>query len=215
MPPRRSRRLPVSGARVERISSSSAGSRSRTGNCPSPSSSGLNQPPSQGLARGFDQCDDALVDGRGLKQGLENGAEIADRDPLAQQLFENPAHFAQGEQLGNEFLEQLGMALVERIHQALGLGPAQQLPGVLADQFAKMGGDDRDRVDDRVAGGDGLVFEGGCDPDGGNAEGRLARLLSGQRAAVRVAGDGQQTERPPSASGRSRCRAARTGIRAA
>ncbi len=176
---------------------------------------GMNQAPSQGLPRGFDQRDDGLVDGRGLEQGFENGAQIADGDPFAQQLFENAAHFAQGEQLGHQLFHQLGMALVERVHETFGLGPAEQLPGMLANQFAEMGGDDRDRVDHRIAGGDGLVFESRSNPDGGNAEGRLTGFLAGQRTAVRVAGDGQQVARLRSASGRSPCRAARTGTRAA
>ena len=79
---------------------------------------GLDQPPAQRLARSFDQRDHALVDRRGLQQGLENRAQIADRDPLAQQLLQHPAHLAQGQQLGHQFLDQLGMALVERVHAA-------------------------------------------------------------------------------------------------
>ena len=117
--------------------------------------------------------------------------------------------------LGTSSSISLGWLSLSEVHQALGLGPAQQLPGMLADQFAQVGRDDRNRVDDRVAGGDGLVLEGGRDPDGRNAEGRLARFLAGQRAAMRVAGDGQQVAALRSASGRSRCRAARTDTRAA
>ena len=152
----------------------------------------LDQAASQRLARGLDQPDQPLVERRGLEQRLEDCGQIADRDPLAEQLFEDPAHLAQGEQLGHQFLEKLWLALVERVHQPLGLGPAQQLEGVPADEFSQMRGDHRDRVHHRVAGGDGLVLQSRRDPDRGHSEGRLARLPAGQRPAPRVAGDGQQ-----------------------
>ena len=108
----------------------------------------LDEPPSQRLARGFNQRDDALIDRRGLQHGFENRAQVADRDPFAQQLFEHPADLAQSQQLGHQFLHQLWMALIKRVHQPLGLGPAQQLVGVPPDELSQMRGDDRNRVHD-------------------------------------------------------------------
>ena len=94
--------------------------------------------------------------------------------------------------LGTSSSRSLGwLSLSESIRRLVSARP-EQFPGVLADQFAEMCGDDRDRVDDGVAGGDGLIFESRRNPDGGHAEGRLPGLLARQRTAVRIAGNGQQ-----------------------
>ena len=54
-----------------------------------------------------------------------------------------------------------------------------------------MRGDHSDRIHNRIAGGDGLLFERRRNPDGGHAECRLPRLLAGQRTPARIAGNRQ------------------------
>ena len=55
-----------------------------------------NKPAAQRLARGFHQCYGALVGRRGFDQRFQNGAEIAYRDTLPQQLLKNPPNLAEG-----------------------------------------------------------------------------------------------------------------------
>ena len=86
----------------------------------------------------------------------------------------------------------MGCESLSAVEQALDLGAAQQFSGMLADQFAQVGGDHGDRVHHRVAGGDGLLFERGRDPDRRHAEGRLPRLFAGKRPAAGLSRDGQQ-----------------------
>ena len=82
---------------------------------------------------------------------------------------------------GNKFFDQLGMAVAKPIEQALGFLASQQFVGVLANDFGEVGGEDGSLVDDGIAGGQGLRFEGACNPESGDAESGLAGGSSGER----------------------------------
>ena len=76
---------------------------------------------SERLAGGFDQRDRVFVDGGRIEQGLEDGGEVADRDLLAQKLLQHLLHLAEGQDFGDKFFDQLGVAFAQAIEQALGL----------------------------------------------------------------------------------------------
>src|SRR5579872_566025 len=84
------------------------------------------------------------------------------------------------------------MGVVKCVHEALDLRAAQQFPSVKANQLSEMSGHDGDRIDDRISGGNGLVFEIGCDPHGRNAECGVPCLLACDWTTRGVTGDGQQ-----------------------
>ena len=121
-------RWPAPAPSAARISSSSAGIEQQHRQLAIAVEQRLHQPASQRLARRLHQRHQALVHRSGFEQRFENRSQVADRDPLPQQLLQHPRHFAQRQQLGHQLFEQLGMAVVQRVQQPLDLGPSQQLP---------------------------------------------------------------------------------------
>jgi hypothetical protein len=72
------------------------------------------------LTAGFDQSDGIFVDGSGLKEGFENAGEIADGDLFAEELLEDALHFAEAEQAGHKFIDELGLSFSESVEETLG-----------------------------------------------------------------------------------------------
>jgi len=68
-----------------------------------------------GLAAGFDEGDGALVDGGGFEQRFEDGGEIADGDLFAEELLQDALDFAEGEEAGDEFVDEFGLRLGEGV----------------------------------------------------------------------------------------------------
>jgi len=89
-------------------------------------------------------------------------------------LLQHFLHFSEAEYLGNQFFDQLGVAFTEPVEQALGFLPGQQFVGVQTDHFGEVGGEDRSLVDDGIAGGQRLRFQGPVNPKRGDAERGLA-----------------------------------------
>jgi hypothetical protein len=73
----------------------------------------LHQPPSHGPPRRLHQALQALVSPRSFEQGFQNGAQVPNRNPLPQQLLQDPSDFAQGQEFGNQLFEQLGVGIIE------------------------------------------------------------------------------------------------------
>ena len=194
-PARRGRRAgagPSPGDSVARISSSSAGSSSSTGSWPSPSSSGCTSlRPSAWRAASTSATRllfTGAVSSSASRIAPRSRIETRSRSSCSSTRPTSPSVSS----LGTSSSISLGwLSFSASISRLISARPSSS-PGMPADQLAEMGGDHRDRIHHRVAGGDGLVFERRRDPDRGHAEGRLARLLAGQRPPARVAGDGQQ-----------------------
>ena len=143
-----------------------------------------NQRAAQRLAGGLDQQHGMLVDGGSIEQRFEDGREVANRNLLAQKLLQDFLHFAEAENFGNQFLDQLGMALAQAIEQALGFLAGQQFVGMLADDFGQVGGEHGSLIDDGIAGSQRLRLERARNPERGDAESGLAGGSSGQRRAA-------------------------------
>ena len=61
---------------------------------------------------------------------LEDRAEVADRDALAQQVLQHALHLADAELVGDDLLDGRGVLLLERVEQLLRLLAGEQLVGV-------------------------------------------------------------------------------------
>ena len=86
-----------------------------------------------------------------VRDRLQDGRQISDRDPLAQQALEDLLHVADGHHAGDDLLHQPRLVVLETFEQLVGLGPAEYLVGVAADGLGQVRGQDRCRVHDRVA----------------------------------------------------------------
>src|SRR3990172_2182039 len=56
---------------------------------------------------------------REVRQGLQDGGHISDRDLLAQQVLQHAVHFAEGKQVGHQFLDYRRMVLLQVVEEAL------------------------------------------------------------------------------------------------
>src|SRR5208282_1265600 len=93
--------------------------------------------------------------------------------------------------LGDQFFDQLGVALTEAIEQALGFLPGKQFIGVLTDDFGEVSGEDGSLIDDGVPGGQGLGLEGTVNPQGGDTESGLLGGDSGESRRGELGTDGE------------------------
>ena len=85
-------------------------------------------------------------------EGLDDRQKVADADVLAQQVLQHLLHLPERQLLRHQLLDDLRMALGERLEQPLHLLASEQLVGVAADQLGQVRDHHRRRVDDRVAG---------------------------------------------------------------
>ena len=115
------------------------------------------------------------------------------------QLLQNALHFSEGQQLRHQFLEQLGMAFIQRVHQSLGFCAAQKLVRMAPNQFSKMRRHHGHRIDNRITGGDRLLFER---PEQSRppARRRLARA-----SPFREADDAADRRKPPASASLQVC----------
>src|SRR5579871_4654173 len=74
------------------------------------------------------------------------------------------------------------MALGKAIEQAFHLLPAQQLMGMLFDDFGEVRGKNGSLIDDGIAGGESLILQGWRNPDCCDAKSRFLRRRDGDRA---------------------------------
>ena len=107
---------------------------------------------------------------------LQNRAHIADRDTLAQEIGEHLLHFAHGEQIRNDLLDESRVGLLEIVEQVLRLLTPEDLRRMLLDDLRQVGCEHGDRIHDRVAVQLRLLAFVLRDPECGEAERRLRRL---------------------------------------
>ena len=94
----------------------------------------------------------SLVAGGHVRDGLEDGGQVADRHALAQQVAQHALDLADRHQLGNQLLDQLRRELRDAIDHVLGLLPPEQVRQERPDRLRQMRRQGRRRVDDGVAG---------------------------------------------------------------
>ena len=73
------------------------------------------------MPRGFDKEDRILIDRGRLHQRLQNGAQIADGNLLAEQLLQHFLHFSERHQFRDQLIHQLRVRVGKPINQALRL----------------------------------------------------------------------------------------------
>ena len=138
---------------------------------------------------------------------LEDRAEVADRDALAQQVLQHALHLADAELVRDDVVDGGRVLLLERVEQLLRLLAREQLVGVAADRLGQVRDDDRLGVDDGVAERLGLGARGVVDPHGGQAERGLGRRDAGEARAPRRRGSSPAGGRGSTRSAPPRCRA--------
>ena len=65
-----------------------------------------------------------------VADGLDDRAEVADRDALAQQRLQHALELAERQQVGHDLLDDRGVALLELVEQVARLLAGEQLGGV-------------------------------------------------------------------------------------
>ena len=118
---------------------------------------------------------------------LENGAEVADRDALAQQQLQRALDLADRELVGDDLVHRRGVPLLQLVEELARLLTREQLVRVAANRLGQMRDDHRLAVDDRVPERLGLRLRALVDPHRGQSE----RGLDGRDAREtldRVAG---------------------------
>ncbi len=113
-----------------------------------------------------------------LGDAFEDGRQVADRDALVEQRLQDALDAGDGNLAGHNVLEQLLLILAEAVEQRLHVGVAQEVRDVGLEHFGEVRGDDRRGIDDRVALEFGFIAQRRLDPCGGQAEGRLGRVVS-------------------------------------
>ena len=138
--------------------------------------------PPESLARVLGQQHGVAGDAGAIAHDLDDGAEVADRDALAQQGLQDALDLADGEQVGHYFLNDSRVGFLEPVEQRANVLSREQIGDVAADRLGEVGDDDRLGVDHRVAQRLGLGPGGVGDPHRGQAEGRLGGRDAGELA---------------------------------
>src|SRR5579883_570045 len=122
--------------------------------------------------------------GADLGDAFENGRQVTDRDALVQQVLQDALHGADADLARDDVGDELVLLLVQLVEELLGLGIGEQLGHIALHGLGEVGRQHRRRIDDRIALEHGLFAIAFRHPHGGQAEGRLGRLVAGQRDLV-------------------------------
>ena len=123
---------------------------------------------------------------RVFRQRFDNGAHIADRDALDQQVLQHLVQRRQGDNAWHQIFRQLRHLLADAIEQLLRLLTTKQLAGVLPNQMVKMRCHHGARLNHGKALNLRLLLQRAVDPDGRQTERRIDRCLARQRARRRA-----------------------------
>ena len=178
----------------DRVRRSPARSRDRARSpaaCCSLSTWGMTIGPPERLARVLGQQHRVAGDAGAVADRLDDGAEIADRDALAQQRLQDALDLADGEQVGHDLLDDSGVGFLEPVEQRANILSREQIGHVAADRLGEVRDDDRLGVDHRVAEGLGLGAGGVGDPHRRQPVGGLGGRDAGELAdrVARVEGE--------------------------
>ena len=127
-----------------------------------------------------------------FRQGVEDGAHIADRDVLFQQVLQQALQHGERHRLGHHVFHQRLAVLTELVEQLLHFLAAEHFRGMVVQQMVEMGGHHGAGVDHGVAVHLGLLALVRVDPYRRQSEGRV---LGG--GALHFAGDLARVDRQP------------------
>ena len=95
-------------------------------------------------------CSVKMIDVLGLAgvhgQRLQDRLQVADADPLAEQVLQDALQLAGTEQPGHDLADQGRRRGANPVEQPLDLLAGQELVGVVGDDLAEVAGDDRRRL---------------------------------------------------------------------
>ena len=124
--------------------------------------------------------------GRGLGDGFDDGAEIADRDALFEQVLQHALHAGPRDMRGRDIVEQRLRILRQVLQELLHLGEGEQFAHVLLDHFGEVRRQHGRGIDDGVAAEARFFARAFVDPLRIEAEGRLFHRFARQRDARAV-----------------------------
>ena len=113
---------------------------------------------------------------------LDDGAQVANADPLLQQPSQHGVQGAEREVLGADLVGEDRLVVSQALHQQLDVLAGEQSRGVAPDHLCQVGHHHRRAINHRRTGGGRLGPDRARHPEGGEAEHRLDRLHRSQAA---------------------------------
>ncbi|EXI76710.1 MAG: hypothetical protein AW07_00109 [Candidatus Accumulibacter sp. SK-11] len=130
-----------------------------------------------------------------IGKGFDHRPHVAQRHPLFEQIAQNLLHRSERQGLGYKIFDQFRHVLCQMIEQGLRFLSPKEFGSMREDQMIEVRGDNRARIDDRIAIGLRLFARRRIDPYRRQAEGRIRGCRAGHLPCHPTRIDRQQVAR--------------------